>query len=411
MKFYSVIFFVLSLLFALGCNDVNTTDDSEAPALSKSAQAIVDANNTFAFEFIKEHHRNVADTNYMISPVSLSLALGMAYNGADSVTKAAFENTMHYNDLPMDVNLFNSDLIAGLSSQDEGALMEIANSIWANEQFVINPNFLDENSNYYDAEARSLDFSDPATLALINGWVSDKTHGKIPSILSTISSDAVLYLINALYFNAQWKYSFDEDFTMPGTFLLEDGRRVMVDKMQVTEHFKYLRNDLFSSVVLPYENEKFSMTLLLPQTDKSIDDIIDQLSAEQWRAWQSTYDTEHEVTVALPKFKSKYKKYLNQELVSLGLGNAFDPATADFSRISEEPIFISFVLQKTFIDVNEDGTEASAVTVVAFENTSTGSEPVPISFDLYRPFLYFITDKRTGSICFMGKVGHPIYED
>lgn len=405
------LFFVLCCAVALfSCDDVENTAEAELLLTSKSAQAIVEANNAFAFDFIKEHHQNVTEANYMISPVSLSLALGMAYNGADGTTKTAFEEMMHYQDLSIDINAFNQQLIAQLSSSDVASTMEIANSIWLNEFFPVKSSFLEINQLYYAAEVQNLDFLDSETLAVINAWVKEKTHEKIPSILSSIAPDAVMYLVNALYFNAQWKYGFDEENTEQGSFWVDNNERILVDKMKLSKHLPYASNDLFSSIILPYENEAYSMTLMLPRSAFSTDDIIDALGADAWQQWQAAYDTTREVTVALPRFKSSYEKYLNDELISLGLAEAFNASLADFSKISDVATYISFVLQKTFIDVNEKGTEAAAVTVIGFETTSI-EEPQSIYFDLNRPFLYFITDKQTGSICFMGKVGEPVNEE
>lgn len=412
MKISSFYLF-LTLLLLTACDDnTDSTNDITDALLSKSAQAIVNANNTFAFDFIKEVHQAEEKENYMISPVSLSLALGMAYNGAEGSTKSAFEEVMYYQNIPEGANDFNKALIASLSSTDNGSIMEIANSLWINEHFPVKQEFIDLNTNYYSAEVQNRNFIDPNTLTAINQWVSDKTHEKIPSILSEISNEAVLYLINALYFNANWKFAFDEDYTDKGGFQTSTGSYKDVDVMKMTEKLPYQSNELFSSVQLPYESDKFSMTVLLPVRGKTTDDIIEAIDNNKWEEWQTSYDDSQEVTIYLPKFKSEYSNQLNDELIALGLGIAFDSDRADFSNISDIRTFISFVLQKTFIDVNESGTEAAAVTIIGFETTSIGdNKPQPIFFNVDHEFLYLITDKATGSICFMGKVGNPEYEE
>lgn len=405
MKSNRFILLALCCFALFSCDDIDENSLSGDVLTSKSAQRLVAANNAFAFDFIKAHSRFATETNYMISPVSLSLALGMAYNGAAGETQKDFEDMMHYNDLPLDVNDFNRVLIDHLSSSDKASLMEIANSIWVNEGFPVKNAFLNQNEMSYDAEIQNLDFFDPETLDIINAWVSQKTHDKIPTILDSIEPSAVLYLINALYFNAQWKYAFDKEYTKPGSFQKADGARISVEKMHVSEHFPYYANESFSSVILPYANDQYQMTIILPKYPQSTEEIVASIDVELWNAWQADYDTTYEVTVALPKFKSEYSKKLNDELKLLGIENAFS-SQANFSNISDISTYISFVLQKTFIDVNEEGTEAAAVTIIGFENTSVEQPPL-INFDVDRPFLYFITDQATGAICFMGKVGEP----
>ena len=406
MKIKQLILIALCCFTLFSFDDIADNPISRDVLKSKSAQGLVAANNAFAFDFIKAHSHFATEANYMISPVSLSLALGMAYNGAAGDTKKAFEDMMHYNDLPLDINDFNRALIDHLSSSDKVSLMEIANSIWVNEGFPVKNAFLNQNEISYDAEIQNLDFFNPESLDIINGWVSQKTHDKIPTILDSIDPNAVLYLINALYFNAQWKYAFDKEYTKPSSFQKADGTRVSVEKMHVSEHFPYYANESFSSVVLPYANDQYQMTIILPNYPQSTEEIIASIDLEWWNAWQADYDTTYEVTVALPKFKSEYSKKLNDELKFLGIENAFS-SQANFSNISDISTFISFVLQKTFIDVNEEGTEAAAVTVIGFEYTSIEQPPL-INFDVDRPFLYFITDQATGAICFMGKVGEPV---
>lgn len=404
---------VILVLVLFAC-DNNSIDDSESDEilLSKSAQAIVSANNSFAFEFFSEVNASEKeDENFMVSPVSLSLALGMAYNGASGTTKDAFEDVLNYDFLSDDVNVFNKSLIDKLASQDDGSVMEIANSLWINESFPVYDEFIRLNKDYFYAEVENKDFNSQQTVDDINQWVSDKTYEKIPSIIQDISPDAVLYLINALYFNANWKYAFDEEYTYKGKFNSDEGD-LEVDKMMVTEHFPYLSNDLFTSVELPYEKDKYSMHVLLPNYGKTTDDVIAALNSDSWSSYLETYDTAQEVTVELPKFKLDYKNRLNDELIEMGLGVAFSSAEADFSNISSIPTFISYVLQKTFIDVNESGTEAAAVTIIGFEVTSIGDDkPMPISFNVNKPFLYVIKENMTGSICFIGKVGAPEYKE
>jgi serpin B len=237
----------------------------------------------------------------MVSPVSLSLALGMAYNGTDGDTKTAFEQVLNYNSSIEEVN-----------------------------------------------------------------------------------------------------------YTTIKPFIKPDSEIIDANMMTMTENIEYMQNELFSSVILPYEKDKFSMVILLPNCGKTTDDIIAELSMKQWNSWLDTYESDS-VTVTMPKIKLEYENMLNDELIDMGLGVVFTPQ-ADFSKISSIALMIDYVLQKTFIDVNEEGTEAAAVTIVGFEYTSIDSHQ-PINFTVNKPFIYAIKENVTSSICFMGKVGEPKYEE
>lgn len=399
----------VGLLFSCEKSNENPIVTDNTELTTKSAQAVVEANNKFAFEFFKELSSSEEDDNYMVSPVSLSLALGMTYNGTDGVTKKTFEQTLHYSESASETNQFYQALIKKLSSNVDGSVLEIANSIWIKDGFPIKPNFTETNKFYFSAEVETKDFSDPKTVDDINSWVSEKTHKKIPTIIDEISPSAVMFLINALYFNANWKFEFDKEQSEKGRFFTTASKTSMIDMMAMEEKLPFLSNDLFSSVELPYENDKFSMVLLLPNENKEVKDVINALDYTNWSAWMDGYDST-QVVLTMPKFKFAYKKVLNDELQALGLENMFSKS-ANFSKMTDVSVFVSMVLQKTFIDVHEEGTEAAAVTIVTIENTSVGSNPSKRYFNVNRPFLFAIKENVTGSICFMGKVAAPTYEE
>jgi serpin B len=372
--------------------------------LIKSAE-IVQSNNEFAFDFFKEIADKAEEENYMVSPVSLSLALSMAYNGATNDTKTAFENTLKYDDASLeDINTVNQALIQNLASQSSGSILEIANSAWMREGFPIRQDFIQRLEDYYYATSDALNFADPNAVDIINGWVSDKTNGKIDGIIENIPPDAVLYLINALYFNAKWKYEFDSKDSKDDDFYLSGGDKKKTKFMNMTNSVDYFANDLFSSVILPYKKDKFNMVILLPQEGKDIEDIIDEMDQENWNNWLNNYHS-YKIHVSIPKFKFSYKKLLNQSLKTLGLGVAFSD-DARFNNIADHSLKITEVVQKTYIDVNEKGTEAAAATSVGIGVTSAGPPP---SFIANKPFIFAITEKETKSICFIGKLGYPTY--
>ena len=379
-------------------------DDEKTPfnTLTKGKE-FVEANNKFAFDIFRKISNEENEENFMISPVSLSLALGMTYNGAEDETKTAFENTLNYTAFDSDeINALNKEIISNLANSSSGSLFEIANSIWIKNSFPVKEDFINTNKNYYNAEVEKLDFSDANSVNIINNWVSDKTHQKIPEIIDGISNESVMFLINALYFKSDWKYTFKEENTIELPFYGENNTE-NVKTMHLTADLSFYENEVFTSVKLPYKNDKYSMTVFLPSENKEISNIVDALTNENWLNWNNSYSTE-EVALALPKFKFSYKKQLKTPLSDLGLAVAFSNS-ANFSGISNTPLFISFVLQKTFIEVDEKGTESAAVTVVGIETTSTGSSNKIVT--LNKPFLFTITEKETGSICFIGKVGMP----
>ncbi|MEN8138699.1 MAG: serpin family protein [Bacteroidota bacterium] len=406
MKRFISSLMLISVLF-FSCNKTNDFVDKNSDLLTKSAKEVTEANNAFAFEFFNEIANAEAEDNFMVSPLSLSLALGMTYNGANGDTKTAFDNTLNYSSSLTEVNQFSKDLIDKLSGSSDGSVMEIANSIWIEETFPVKEDFVNLNRKYYNAEVENLNFSDPATVDIINEWVSEKTYDKIPTIIEKIEPEEVMFLINALYFNANWKYEFDPEYTENKSFYKSPDETTEAEMMTLTADIEYTENELFTSVILPYKQDKFSMVILLPNSQKTTDNIVSELNSQNWENWRNEYDTT-EVSVNIPKFKLKYKNKLNDELIEMGLGIAFS-GRADFSNISNIPLNISYVLQKTFIDVNEEGTEAAAVTVVGMEYTSI--EPQPITFNANKPFIYMIKENVTGSICFMGRLGDPKYEE
>jgi len=387
-----------------GCDKETQQPLPSFESVAKSKQ-IIRANNEFAFSLFKEIAASEDKANFMISPVSASLVLGMVYNGAEGDTQKAFANTLNYGDATLEeTNVVNKNIIDNLTYTGSGSTFKIANSIWIRNTFPVKDSFISLNEEFYNAKAANMDFGDPQTLNTINNWVSDNTNNKIPAILDNIDPSMVLYAINALYFKSDWKYRFDPDKTKNLPFHGDGGQTKSVAMMAMEQNLPYYANDMFASVLLPYKNDKYTMSLLLPNEDKSVSDIIDMMDSKRWDQWHDAY-TQAEVTVTMPKYTFSYKKKFNDALINLGLGIAFTDG-ADFKGISDLSTKISFVLQKTFIEVNEKGTEAAAVTAIGIELTSA----VPsnnLVFD--RPFLFVITEKETGSICFIGKVGMPEY--
>lgn len=392
------------LILALFAIFIACGESDKEPQFKKTATSskIIAANNDFAFTLFKEISAEEKE-NYMVSPVSLSLAMGMLYNGSNGVTSDIMSEGLGYKNLDIKgLSQINKNIIDNLVSDQ----LKIANSNWIREGFEVKQDFINLNKEYYYAEVKTEDFGNPNTIEKMNDWASDNTNQKIKEIITEIPGNAIMYLMNAIYFNADWEFEFKEENTHESEFYPENSQRKMVDMMHMkTDKINYLKNDLFSSVVLPYKNEKFSMTILLPNDDKSTDDIVENLSSSTWENWQNNYE-KTELNLSLPKFKFQYENTLNDELINMGFGNLF--GNPDLTGIADARLKISKVLQKTFVDVNEIGTEAAAVTIIGIEVTSL---PIIPQVNCDKPFLFVISEKNTNSICFIGKVGNPEYSE
>jgi len=413
MKSYiSYMIFILILgSFLPSCEKADPIQ-KETPkiTLNKKAAEIIEADNAFGFELFREVHNQSEENNIMISPLSVSYALGMTYNGAAGTTLEAFNDILHFGDLTtQEVNESYKDLMDQLIHLDDKVAFSIANSIWYRLGFQVLAEFINTNKDYFDAAVKEIDFSDPQTVELINQWIEDKTNDKIKDMLDFIPEDAVMYLVNAIYFNASWKYEFEKGETYQGDFSLAEGSKHLVDYMRVSGNFQYTSNEDFTAVELPYGDSTFSMVVMLPSGETKVSDLVAKLDVSHWDSW---FDDSRftGVQVDLPKFKYEFKELLNGPLTDLGLGVAFSEFEADFTRINPAGnLFISRVIHQTFIDVQEEGTEAAAATIVEILNTSAGGGGSPIYFKADKPFLYLIKENSTGAIVFIGKVGKPEY--
>ena len=344
---------------------------------------------------------------------SKSQEIVAAYNGAETNTKAEMVEALRIGNFTRDeINQTYKELIAALVSVDPDVAMEIANSIWYSDAFHVEENFLSVNQNYFNAEVREGNFADPGMPETINNWVSDKTHEKIPTIIDGIDPATVMFIINAIYFNGSWTQEFNEENTYTGMFAKGDQNYIEAEMMQRLDTVNYLSNETFSAIQLPYGHGNFNMMLMLPNSDKTVSDVVAEMTTENWKAWINGFAMTNDVDIVLPKFKIEYEKKLKDILQIMGMEEAFT-TQADFSSINaNRDLFISEVLHKTFIDVNEKGTEAAAVTAIIFDTTSDDpNEPQKTYFHCTRPFLFAITEKDTGAILFMGQVSEPAYEE
>ncbi|HJR35990.1 MAG TPA: serpin family protein [Gemmatimonadales bacterium] len=398
------------LLSAAACS--GPTEQSGPPplltglprSLSSAEQRIVSAGNQFAFDLFRAVQRAGPGENLFLSPTSASMALGMTLNGAAGTTLDSMRVALAMAGVPIEeINAgYRSliDLLRGLDSRVEFA---IANSIWARQGMPFAPAFLEAGKTTFDAEIRAMDFGAPATLTTINQWVSEQTRGKIPTILDRIEPDNVMFLINAIYFKGAWRLAFDPARTQQLPFHSADGTSRNVPTMRLDpEPLRHASAEGHEVVELLYGNGAFVMTLVLPAAGRSLTELTEGLDAARWAEWTGAL-AEHKLGLALPRFKLEYKRELKDDLSALGMRVAFDPDRADFSGMLGGPVagnlYISKVIQKTFVDVDEEGTTAAAATSVGISVTSA---PLTIQFD--RPFLFAIRERHSGTILFVGQV-------
>jgi serpin B len=345
--------------------------------------------------------------NMMISPASVFLALAMTLNGADGQTREDMLTALSASGLSLDdINEAARDWTIRLNRTDGVNKLSIVNSIWYREGFAADPEFLQRNADFYAAAARSLDFADSTSVDIINNWVNKSTNGTIKDILDSIDGDAAMFLINAIYFKAQWQTKFAYEDTSDGTFDSPDGP-VNVKFMKRSGSMDYLTMENAQGVLLPYSDGRFAMFALLPDEGKTPGDIISLLNATVIEEMLDGREPK-DIDLSLPKFTAEYKAELQDTLTALGMGIAFDGGQADFSLMQtgrEKNLYIGAVTHKTFIRVDELGTEAAAVTKVEMKFTSMPNFDVTLHFT--RPFLYSIIDLHTNLPLFIGITEKP----
>jgi serine protease inhibitor len=402
----------IALALAAACSG-STEPDPAAPsapldalprALSTGEQRVVGAANDFSFTFFRRLSAAQKDSNVFASPLSASMALGMAMTGAAGTTYDEMRATLGFGASSPESEIGESykSLIALLRGLDPGVDFRIANSIWYRSGFPVDPAFLDRSRNWFDARASALDFASPSAVPTINDWVSTATAGKIPTILDKIEDDQVMFLINAIYFKGSWRTRFDPARTVTAPFHAAGGDQ-SAKLMRREGTIRWLQTPTFEAVDLPYGNGAYAMTVVLPAAGVRVDDVAASLQPSAWTTWMGQFH-DADVDLQLPRFKLEWQRELTPDLQALGMHAAFEDGGADFTRMSTTlgtRLFISLVKQKTYVDVNEEGTEAAAVTNVGISLTSA---PVRRSFIVDRPFLFVLRERLSGTILFIGKI-------
>jgi serpin B len=372
--------------------------------LTDAERTVIGASNGFAFSLMRQLNADAPDSNLFISPLSVSMALGMTMNGTAGQTLDEMRTTLGFAAIPLaDANQSYKSLIALLRGLDPRVDFRIANSIWHEQSFPVEPAFLQTTNDFFDAEVAARDFGDPGTLQAVNSWVNAATAGKIDRILDEIPGDAVMYLINAIYFNGDWTTTFDPDDTEPQPFSGIAGSTT-VPLMHKSDSVAYTEANGVQAVELPYGGGAFAMTVVLPPQGSDINDLVAGMSQASWDALHAAMAPQ-QVLVWLPKFTLERDYELKNALQGLGIHLAF--GGGDFSPLSStmgDRLEVSEVKHKTFVDVHEEGTEAAAVTSVGVVVVCACGPTLPV-FRADRPFVFAIRERNSGTILFIGKIG------
>lgn len=398
---------------AISCERPANGDPPGEPvtiSVSLKQKEVIESANAFAFDlFVPVITEEKNPDNLMISPFSISSALSMTLNGAAGQTFTDMRSALRYGDQTLEeINETYLKLMKQMVPADPRVVMEVANSAWTEKNFKAREEYINALIKWYLAEVKELDVNDPGAVGKVNGWIENKTHGKIKNMLTSLPDNLAMLLVNAVYFNGKWRYQFDKRNTEERPFYLTSGNSVKVHMMYQKQNLAVTGTENATLVELPYGQGNYSMVVMLPDEGVSLAEAATTLTPDNWNEWTASLSgSVREVELYMPKFKYEYKRGLNGDLTRLGMGIAFNPYGADFSKINEQvQLYITDVLHKTFIETDEEGTEAAAATVVIVGTTSVGPPATPV-ININRPFLYFIREISTGTIVFMGQVTNP----
>lgn len=370
---------------------------------------VVASSNRFGFKLFKSVQQQTSDENILISPSSIAIALAMTRHGTAQETLAEITTSLGLGRLnPQTIDPSYAKLIKTLQTADADVELAIANALWVNQNITLKPQFVRNAQDFYQAQVTNLDFNDSMAKDTINAWVAKNTANKIPQIVDSISPDDALYLINAIYFKGSWTNKFDPNATTNQPFYLNDRREKDVAMMSQTGDYRYYHHEQFQAIRLPYgEQGELGMYIFLPSQSSSLEQFNQSLNLDNWQEWLSQMRSQ-KGKIALPKFKLEFETELKEALASLGMKQIFNPAQADFSAMTDNPVAIDTVKHKAVIEVNEEGTEAAGVTSIGIRITSAMPEDPPFALNINRPFFLAIRDDISETILFMGNVNEPI---
>ena len=397
---------------------VNMLSEAQPIQLTEAQRVFANDNNRFTLNFLKTvNEADQSGKSFIYSPLSITYVLGMVNDAATGETERELEQTLGFHEGGIKaVNDYCKKLIEGLPKVDEMVTLNIANAIFVNKDYTLKEQFQQDMQTYYDAKAETLDFSSPQTLNHINGWCNEKTNGMIPTILDEVDPDMVSYLLNAIYFKADWASKFDQKNTKEETFTTEKGSTTL-PMMHQNVLISYLKTNTYSAVILPYGSSLWNMTILLPEKGKTTDDIINEVTQSSilnnpgWCETGGNFFKGYEVDLKLPRYETdsntdKLEGGLVGLMQKMGIKLAFDSYYAEIPNMCDRPVYIDMMRQKAKIKVNEEGSEAAAVTVAGIQTLSMAHEPIEYpkaTFHANRPFVYVIREASSGVILFVGK--------
>jgi serine protease inhibitor len=365
---------------------------------------VLTASNAFSFGLWSAINKAQRDSNVFVSPLSASFALGMTMNGAAGQTYDEMRSALQFGGASLaSIDSGYKSLIALLTGLDPSTNMQIANSIFYRKDFPFNQSFLNDASTWFSAEVKGQDFNDVnGTLSSVNGWANTKTNGRIPTVLDEVHADDVMFLLNAIYFKGAWRDKFDVALTKDAPFHAATGGDQSAKLMSREAKMPYAETDTYQAVDLAYGDSAFTMTVLLPKAGNTVEQVAASLTPSSWQSLTSSFRT-RDVSLALPKVTFSWKRKLTDDMRSLGMQAAFVPDGADFTRMSTlgKHLYVSLLQQNTFVAIDEEGTEAAAVTVVGVTATSV---QIPVEMRIDRPYVFVIRERLSGTILFMGKI-------
>jgi serine protease inhibitor len=385
-------------------------------ALSSPSVAVAAADNAFGFRLLNAVQKTIPGRNVVLSPVSAALNLSMVLNGADGQTKQEILAALSLSASEISaINAANAQLIKMIRTPANSITLSVADSLWVNtRRATLLPDYLKRIQASYDAKTADLDFSNPSAAQRVNSWASKETRGKIPKIIDRIDPAELVLLLNAVYFKGQWTHKFDKAKTQQSDFTLDSGSAKQVSRMAQSGRFDYFETPQMQAIRLPFGEGDLVMEVLLPAKSSSLGALEAQLTPERWKNWRAQY-SQRSGTIELPRFELKSNYRLNGPLQALGMSRAFDPNGAQLAgMLSSAPgqpnpgrLHISSVLQSTYWKVDEEGSEAAAVTTTQIRATAVAHPEQPFRMVVDRPFFCAIQDQRSGALLFVGAIYDP----
>lgn len=403
---YGLILIVVAA-FAVGCGEES---ELSAEQLEASMEDVITAQNRFGLALLRELSASAPDESIFISPLSVHMALSMAYNGAEGATADEMGQALHLATLARDrLNLAVRTQLAYFADEDLGVKLNVANGLWYAQELAFRSDYIASIEQYYQAAIAPLSFRNPESTAAINDWVSRQTEGLIPNLVDSLDPETIMLLVNAVYFKGDWSEPFDPALTQPHPFRLPTGAVKEVPMMYKDGQIAHYQSDRFEAIRLPYgDDERLAMYIFLPSEGVGLTEFVETLTYDNWETWIAGFQSKLG-EVRLPRMELSYKTRLNTALKALGMGSAFDPTRAEFGAIREsgpgQNMYISDVVHQAVLKVDEEGTEAAAATSIGFRVTSMPMYAFRFVAD--RPFFAAVRDETTGAILFVGTVTDP----